>query len=136
VLQIAEAGGAVAALESGLLAQMITDSAYQFQCEVESGERKIVGVSVHPVEAEPYAEVFKIPVELQQQQRESLAVRRAARDSDAVQRALAEVARAVGDGRNCMASVVEAARTRATLGEITAAIGSVVGFYRSSQVRL
>jgi methylmalonyl-CoA mutase N-terminal domain/subunit len=136
VLEIAEAGGAVAALESGLLAQMISDSAYRFQCEVESGERKIVGVSVHPVEAEPYAEVFKVPVELQAQQRASLAARRAARDSDAVQRALAEVARAVGEGRNCMPAVIDAARSRASLGEITASIGSVVGFHRSSQVRL
>jgi methylmalonyl-CoA mutase N-terminal domain/subunit len=136
ILEISEAGGAVAALESGLLTQKISDSAYTFQQGVESGERKIVGVSVHPVDAEPYAEGFKIPTELQAQQQAALAARRAARDQDALERTLAEVARAVGERRNCIAAVVDAARARATLGEITSSIGSVVGFYRSSQVRL
>jgi methylmalonyl-CoA mutase N-terminal domain/subunit len=136
VLEIVEAGGAVAALESGLLAQKISDAAYEFQREVESGERKIVGVSVHPVDAEPFADVFKIRAELQTEQRDALAARRAQRDAPAVETALADIARAVGAGENCMPTVIAAARSRATLGEITAAIGSVVGFHHSSQVRL
>jgi methylmalonyl-CoA mutase N-terminal domain/subunit len=136
VLEIADAGGAVAALESGRMAQQIADSAYTFQQEVESGERPIVGVSVHPVEAEPYAEVFKVPLELQAEQRAALAARRAHRDAAAVERAIAEVTRTVAEGRNCLPAVIDATRARATLGEITAAIGSVVGFHHSSQVRL
>jgi methylmalonyl-CoA mutase N-terminal domain/subunit len=136
VLEIVEAGGAVATLESGELAQKISDSAYRYQREVESGERKIVGVSVHPVAAEPYSEVFKVPVELQAEQRAALAARRGHRDEDAAQRAIDEVARVVAEGQNCMPAVIDAARSRATLGEITAAIGSVVGFHRASKVRL
>jgi methylmalonyl-CoA mutase, N-terminal domain len=136
VLEILEAGGAVAALESGLLAQKIGDSAYAFQREVESGVRPIVGVSIHPVEAEPLAEVFTVPPELQAEQRATLAERRARRDGDAVERALANLSAAVAAGTNCIVPITEAARARATIGEITAAIGAVVGFHRSSQVRL
>jgi methylmalonyl-CoA mutase N-terminal domain/subunit len=136
LVQIVDAGGAVAALESGLLANQIADSAYRYQQEVEDGTRAIVGVSVHPVEPDGVAEVFKVPVELQRQQCGALAARRAARDGEAAARAVAAVADAVADGRNCMEPTIEAARARATLGEITAAIGSVVGFHQASQVRL
>jgi|SRR5579862_516184 len=136
LLGIAEAGGAVAALERGVLAEAIAESAYRYQQEVESGKRAVVGVSVHPVEADRVADVFKVPVEVQRQQCASLAARRAARDSDAAQVAVAAVASAVSEGRNCIDAVIAAARARATLGEITAAIGAVVGFHRAAQVRL
>ena len=136
VLEIADAGGAVAALESGLLAQKIGDSAYAFQRDVESGARPIIGVSLYPVEAEPLGDVFTVKPELQAEQRATLAERRSRRDPVAVERSLTDVTAAVSEGRNCIAAVVEAARARATLGEIVAAIGAVVGFHRSSQERL
>jgi len=136
VLEIVESGGAVAALDSGLLAQKIADSAYAYQRGVESGERPIVGVSVHPVEPAPFADVFTVPAELQAEQRDALAARRANRDALAVADALAGVVSAVAEARNCVGPIIEAARARATLGEISAAIGSVVGFHRPSQVRL
>src|SRR5581483_3174713 len=117
VLEIADAGGAVAALESGMLSDQIAESAYRYQREVEDGSRAIVGVSVHPVEAEGVAEVFKVPVELQREQCASLAERRATRDAARAERAVAEVARAVADGRNCMPAMIDAARARATIGE-------------------
>jgi methylmalonyl-CoA mutase N-terminal domain/subunit len=136
LVEIADAGGAVAALESGMLSNQIAESAYRFQQEVESGDRPIVGVSIHPVEPDAVAEVFKVPVELQREQCTALAARRAARDGEAASRAVAAVADAVADGRNCMEAMIAAARARATLGEIVGAIGSVVGFHRASQVRL
>jgi methylmalonyl-CoA mutase N-terminal domain/subunit len=136
LVEIVDAGGAVAALESGMLSNQIADSAYRFQQEVESGTRAIVGVSVHPVEPDGVAEVFKVPVELQREQCAALEARRAARDGEAARQAVAAVAAAVADGRNCMEAMIGAARARATLGEIVGAIGSVVGFHRASQVRL
>jgi methylmalonyl-CoA mutase N-terminal domain/subunit len=119
-----------------MLSNQIADSAYRFQQEVESGTRAIVGVSVHPVEPDGVAEVFKVPVELQREQCAALEARRAARDGEAARQAVAAVAAAVADGRNCMEAMIGAARARATLGEIVGAIGSVVGFHRASQVRL
>jgi methylmalonyl-CoA mutase N-terminal domain/subunit len=136
LLEITEHGGAVAALESGLLARRIADAAYAQQQRLESGEHAVVGVNVHAVDPEGIGEVFKVPFELQAAQRSALAARRGDRDARAADDALAEVTAAVGGGRNCIPSIVAAARARATLGEITGAIGAVVGSYRAPVQRL
>jgi methylmalonyl-CoA mutase N-terminal domain/subunit len=136
VLEVVEAGGAVAALESGSIARAIEDSAFDYQRRVESGEQKVVGVNVHRVDAEPVREVFTVRSELQAEQREALAARRAARDEAAVAAALARVRETASAGRNSVPSIVEATRVRATLGEIVGSLGSVFGFHRAASVRL
>ena len=136
LLEITEHGGAVAALESGLLGRRIADASYAQQQRLESGDHEVVGVNVHRTEPEAIGEVFKVPAELQAAQRSALAERRAARDARASEEALAQVANAVREGRNCLPSIVDAARARATLGEITSAISSVVGSYRAPVQRL
>lgn len=136
VLEVVEAGGAVAALESGAVAGAIAQSAFEFQTRVERGEQKVVGVNVHRVDAEPVREVFKVRAELQVEQQESLAARRATRDARAVETALSRVAEVVADGGNSVPPIVDAARARATLGEITQALGSVHGFHSTTSTRL
>jgi methylmalonyl-CoA mutase N-terminal domain/subunit len=136
LLEITEHGGAVAALESGLLARRIADAAYAQQQRLESGEHAVVGVNVHATEPEAMGDVFKVPVELQAAQQSALAERRADRDGRAVENALARISITVREGKNCVPPIVEAARARATLGEITAAISSVVGSYRAPAQRL
>lgn len=131
VREIADAGGAISALESGLLARKIGDSAYAQQLRIESGEKKVVGVNIHASEPEPIGTVFKVAQELQEQQRADLERRRSARDSTAVEIAVAAVADAVRSERNSLPAIVEAVRVRATLGEIVGAITSVVGVYRA-----
>jgi methylmalonyl-CoA mutase N-terminal domain/subunit len=135
-LEVAEAGGAVAALESGLVSQRLGDAAFEFQRRVELGEQKVVGVNVHTAEAEPVRSVFRVPEALQAEQRAALAERRARRDDAAVAAALARVSETVAAGDNSIVSIVEAARVRATVGEITRALGAVTGFHTSTAVRL
>ena len=77
VLEIVDAGGTVAAIESGLIARTIADSSFSYQQRVEAGEQKVVGVNVHRVEAEGVREVFRVREELQAEQRASLAERKA-----------------------------------------------------------
>ena len=72
-----EHGGAVAALESGLLGRRIADASYAQQQRLESGDHEVVGVNVHRTEPEAIGEVFKVPAELQAAQRSALAERRA-----------------------------------------------------------
>jgi len=136
VLEIVEAGGAVAALESGSVAAAIADSAFDYQRRVESGDQKVVGVNVHRVEAEPVREVFTVRAEFQAEQRAALAQRRSVRDEDAVQRALATVREVVAGGGNSVPPIIDAVRVRATLGEITQSLGAVFGFHRAGSVRL
>ena len=53
-------GGAVKAIESGFIQQEIADSAYQYQKEIESKKRIIVGVNQFQVEEEPLKDIFRI----------------------------------------------------------------------------
>jgi methylmalonyl-CoA mutase, N-terminal domain len=135
-LQIAEAGGAVAALEQGVIDDRIGEASFAFHQRLESGEQKVVGVNVHRAEAQPVSEVFRVRSELQDEQRASLAERRERRDQAAVTAALSAVTAAAEKGENTIAAIVAAARTRATLGEITRALGEVFGFQTSTTKRL
>jgi methylmalonyl-CoA mutase N-terminal domain/subunit len=131
VREIAEAGGAVRALESGLLGKKIGDSAYAQQLEIESGERKVVGVNIHASDPEPIGNVFRVARELQERQRADLRRRRAERDAAAVDDAIAALADAIRAGQNSVPAIVAAARVRATLGEIVGAITSVTGVFHA-----
>ena len=148
VLEIVDAGGTVAAIESGLISRLIGDSAFAYQRRVETGEQKVVGVNVHRVEAEPVREVFKVRTELQAEQRAALAERRERRDGASAAAAVAEIAAATAAGRNtvppiaaaagrnAVPPIAEAARARGTLGEIVEALASVHGRHGASAVRL
>lgn len=135
LLEIIEAGGAVAGIESGLIARKIDDASFAHTRRLEDGEQKVVGVNIHRADAEPIREVFRVPVELQAMQRAALEERRRSRDEAAVGASLERLAAAVGAGENCLPPIIDAARARATLGEITDALRSVFGSYKSSRIR-
>jgi (2R)-ethylmalonyl-CoA mutase len=81
-------------------------------------------------------EVFRVPVELQAEQRAALAKRRASRDAVAVAAALKALTDAVAAGDNSVPPIVAAARARVTLGEIVDALALVFGRYRAPSIRL
>ena len=135
LLEIIEAGGAVAGIESGLIARKIDDASFALTRRVEDGEQKVVGVNIHRADAEPMREVFKVPVELQATQRAALEERRRSRDEAAVGASLERLAAAVGAGANSLPPIIDAARARATIGEITDALRTVFGSYKSSRIR-
>lgn len=136
VADLAERGGAVAAIDSGYVQTLLADSAYRYQREVESGERPIVGVNVHAAEAEERREVFTVPRELESQQVAALRAVRARRDPEAVRVALDAVTRAAAAGENSIPTLVQAARARASLGEIVHALEVVHGRFTPAQMRL
>jgi methylmalonyl-CoA mutase N-terminal domain/subunit len=136
VADIAEQGGAVEALDSGFIQSALSDAAYELQREIESGERPVVGVNVHRAEAEQIRNVFAIKTELQDQQLAALREAKARRDDATVRERLTAVTAAAEAGQNSIPTVLEAARVRATLGEIVAALEQVHGRYRPSRVRL
>ena len=101
-----------------------------FDFAVRSGERVIVGVNRFVQEGGEDLEILRIPAELEAQQCGRLAAGRAARDQAAVDRALAGLVEAASGEANLMEPLVEAARLRATEGEIVVALQSVFGAYR------
>ena len=122
--------GVLQGIEEGWFQGALADSAYEFEKAVGSGERAIVGVNKYPSSDEDELDILRISEEVEVGQRRRIAAVREARDAAAVDQALARlVAAAHGDG-NLMPLIVDAARRRATEGEIVHALLGVVGGYR------
>jgi methylmalonyl-CoA mutase N-terminal domain/subunit len=122
--------GVLRGIEEGWFQKALADSAYEFEKAVSSGERVIVGVNRFVQAGGDELEILRIPAELEGQQRRRLQAGRAARNQETVDRALASLVEAARGTGNLMESLIEAARLRATEGEIVLALQSVFGAYR------
>ena len=122
--------GVLRGIEEGWFQRALGDSAYEFEKAVSSGERVIVGVNRFVQEGGEDLEILRIPAELESQQCRRLQEGRASRDQRAVDAALAALVEAARGEGNLMEPLVEAARLRATEGEIVVALQSVFGAYR------
>ncbi|HSQ36766.1 MAG TPA: methylmalonyl-CoA mutase family protein [Acidimicrobiia bacterium] len=122
--------GVLRGIEEGWFQKALGDSAYEFEKAVSTGERVIVGVNRFVQEGGEALEILRIPADLESQQCRRLQERRAARDQAAVDRALGVLVEAARGEGNLMEPLVEAARLRATEGEIVIALQSVFGAYR------
>jgi len=128
--QVAERGGAVAAIEQGFQKTEIERTAYSVARQIDAGERVVVGVNrFHLDEEEPY-EPLRLDAAIEAKQARRLAALRAGRDQTAVQAALDEIrATARGTG-NVLYPLKEALKLRATVGEVCNALRDVWGVYR------
>jgi methylmalonyl-CoA mutase, N-terminal domain len=124
-------GGVVAAIEKGWCQRQIAASAAQFQAEVDSGRRSIVGLNAFTEDEDGRPiEILKVGEDAERTQRERLARLRSERDGTRVEKALAELERAAKENRNVIPTMLDAARANATLFEIRAALEAVYGAYR------
>ncbi len=122
--------GVLRGIEEGWFQRALGDSAYEFEKAVSSGERVIVGVNRFVQEGGEDLEILRISGDIEEQHRRRLAERRSARDQGAVDRALTDLVAAAQTEANLMDPLVDAARARASEGEIVAALQSVFGAYR------
>jgi methylmalonyl-CoA mutase N-terminal domain/subunit len=123
-------GGAVAAIEQGFQKNEIEAAAYQVAKEIDRGERTVVGVNKFITGGDEPYEPLRVDPRIEADQRERLAVLRAARDSQAVTRALGDLRRAAAGTANVLPPIREALRLRATGGEIADALRDVWGVYQ------
>src|SRR5207247_5214441 len=91
--RVDEAGGAVAAIEQGLVQGEIDEAAYRYQAQVESGERTIVGVNAFVEDESEPIELHRLDPESERRQLERTARVRAERNADEAARAVDEVLR-------------------------------------------
>lgn len=122
-------GGMIAAIEQGYPQREIAESAYRFQQAVERKEQIIVGVNELVQEKQPPIDILYIDQEASDTQGRRLRELRAARDPDAVQRALDALQRAAEGRDNLMYPMLDAVRAYATLGEMCDALREVWGEY-------
>jgi methylmalonyl-CoA mutase, N-terminal domain len=132
--EIEQAGGVVTGIENGSLEAAIAEAAYRQERQIESGERVVVGVNRFRDEdaEEQGVELLTVSEEIRTRQLEQLARVRASRDATAVASALERVREAAKTAENTMPAILGAVAAYATVGEISAALGDVFGYYRAT----
>jgi methylmalonyl-CoA mutase, N-terminal domain len=117
---INERGGALAAVEDGYIQAEIQESAYEYQRQVERGERIVVGVNRFQAEApEPKVELLAVDPRVRQRQAERLARLRARRDNACCAQLIERLEQAARGTDNVLPHIVEAVEASCTLGEIS-----------------
>jgi len=132
--EIEKLGGMAKAIETGLPKMRIEEAAARRQAGIDSGSDVIVGMNAYPAPEEPEIPVLAIDNDaVRQAQVERLEELKRERDASAVREALKKLERcaAAGEG-NLLECAVEAARKRATLGEISQALENVWGRYEAT----
>jgi methylmalonyl-CoA mutase N-terminal domain/subunit len=123
-------GGIIRAIEEGYPQREVAESAYQWQREVDSGERKIVGVNAFKSERGEPIPTLKINEAVTQGQIERLNAVKRSRSQRDVQEKLRAVEDACRGDKNLMHPVLEAVKAYATLGEVCDVFRKVWGAYR------
>ena len=130
--EVEEMGGMTKAVASGMPKLRIEETAARRQALIDRGEDVIVGVNKYRKDKEDPIDILDIDnVAVRESQIARLGRVRASRDEDACRAALAEITRRAREGGNLLEAAVEAARARATVGEISMAMEDVFGRHRA-----
>ncbi|MDD2243036.1 MAG: methylmalonyl-CoA mutase [Dysgonamonadaceae bacterium] len=131
--EIEKLGGMAKAIETGVPKMRIEEAAARTQARIDSGIQKIIGVNEYRLEQEDPIDILEVDnTEVRKQQVERLKGLRENRDEEAVKKALDAITKCVETKEgNLLELSVEAARVRASLGEISDACEKVVGRYNA-----
>lgn len=133
IARIDACGGAVRAIELGIMQRDIQESAYAWQQQVESKERVVVGVNQFQIREDAPHGLQRVDASVGERQKAKLADLKARRDNAKVEAALTALARAASSHDNLMPAVLEAVRAYATLGEVCDCLRCIFGEYRPEE---
>ena len=133
IQEIESLGGMAKAIETGIPKMRIEEAAARKQAHIDSGREIIVGVNKYRLEKEDPIDILAVDnTAVREAQIKRLHELRATRNNEAVKRALDAITECVKTGKgNLLELAVEAAKVRATLGEISDACEVVVGRYKA-----
>ncbi len=135
IQEVELAGGMAKAIEEGIPKLRIEEAAARTQARIDSGTQAVIGVNTYRVDDEEPLDVLKVAGdEVYRQQVAKLERLRAERDDDEVRRTLGALTRAAESDDNLLAAAVDAARAKASVGEISGALEQVWGRHRA-QIR-
>jgi methylmalonyl-CoA mutase N-terminal domain/subunit len=129
IAKLDELGGMVRAIEIGFPQSEISQAAYQYQRELESGKQTIVGVNKYRDEQEEPIPTLKIDPAVEEEQIRSVKEFKAARDPKRVSEQLAKVRSACSSGANIMPVLIDAVEVGVSLGEVSDIYREVFGVY-------
>lgn len=141
IAEVAEHGGMAQAIGEGIPKLRIEEAAARTQARIDSGAQPLIGVNKYQVTEDQEIEVLKVEnSRVRAEQLAKLEQLRAERDERATQSALDDLTRAAGEsgvsgedglGNNLLALAINAARAKATLGEISDALEKVYGRHQA-----
>lgn len=123
-------GGSVSAIEQGFIQNEIARSAYEYQRNIESGEKIIVGVNKFQVQDEAKIPLLRVDDSIRAVQVEKLTQLKSNRDHAKCDQLLQLLNDKAVSGENMMPTVVEAVENKCTLGEIADTLREVYGEYK------
>ncbi len=134
-----QAGGMAKAIEQGIPKMRIEEAAARTQARIDSGTQKVIGVNTYRLAAEDRLDVLKVDNDdVYRQQVAKLERLRAERDDDEVRRTLEALTTSADQGAtrgsldgNLLALAVDAARAKATVGEISDALEKIYGRHQA-----
>ena len=134
IMEVEELGGMAKAIETGLPKMRIEEAAARRQAKIDSGSEVIVGVNKYRLEKEDAMEILEVDnTAVREAQLARLATLRAQRDEAKCQDSLKALAKCAetGDG-NLLELAIDAARNRASLGEISDAMETAFGRHQAT----
>ncbi|MFD6455830.1 methylmalonyl-CoA mutase, partial [Nocardia sp. NPDC060220] len=137
IAEVEAHGGMAQAISEGIPKLRIEEAAARTQARIDTGQQPVIGVNKYQVEEDHAVEVLKVEnSRVRAEQIEKLERLRADRDSVAVEHALSELTRAAassegGMENNLLALAIDAARAKATVGEISDALEKVYGRHQA-----
>jgi methylmalonyl-CoA mutase len=141
IREVEEHGGMAQAISEGIPKLRIEEAAARTQARIDSGQQPVVGVNKYQVDEDHAIEVLKVEnSRVRAEQLAKLQQLRADRDQSQVDAALAELTRAAAEddaagdgglGNNLLALAIDAARAKATVGEISDALEKVYGRHQA-----
>ncbi len=132
IREVNEHGGMAQAISDGIPKLRIEEAAARTQARIDSGQQPVIGVNKYQVDEDQEIEVLKVEnSRVRAEQIAKLQQLRADRDPVAVDAALAELTRAADGEGNLLALAIDAARAKATVGEISDALEKVWGRHQA-----
>ncbi len=128
--RIEELGGVLPAIDKGFFQMEISEAAYRYQSEIDSGQRRIVGVNAYNDDVPLTIPLLEMDPEGYKRQIARLEQVRRERDNGRVGQALDRLRIACQGTENTMPYIIEAVRAYATLGEIVGVMKEVFGTYQ------
>ena len=132
--EVEELGGMAKAIESGVPKMRIEEAAARKQARIDNKKEVIVGINKYRLDKEDPIDILEVDNErVRQSQLERLEKLKSERDDSAVKESLERITQAAESGEgNLLELAVDAARNRATLGEISDAMEEIFGRYQAT----
>jgi methylmalonyl-CoA mutase len=130
--EVEKMGGMAKAIDAGMPKRRIEEAAAKTQARIDAGQQSVIGVNRYKPDNEPPIEVLKVDNSaVRVEQINKLKRLKAERDASATHAALAALADGARGNGNLLALSIAAARAKATVGEMSFALETVFGRYRS-----